>query len=166
MGIRADSVVRAHRFKLVLAAAILAISPALDSRSIAGAHPLHTSLAQVQVDTRNRTVSVSLRVFADDFGKAAARERLSLPAYAAKTFKIFDDSGTQVPMQACGEKHVGDLVWLCFSAKTPQPKSITLWSGVLFETYSDQINVVQTTVDGRKGSLLFIPGDKAKLLHS
>ena len=157
---------RARQFKPLIVTAILAISPALDSRSVASAHPLHTSLAQVQVDTRNRTVSVSLRVFADDFAKAAARARLSLPAYAAKTFKILDDSGTQVPMQACGEKHVGDLVWLCFSARTPEPGSITLWSGVLFETYNDQINVVQTTVDGKKGSLLFIPGDKAKLLHS
>ena len=156
---------RTHLFKFLAVTALLGLSPAIASRSVASAHPLHTSLAQVQVDTRSRTVSVSLRVFADDFAKAAARARLSLPAYAANTFKIFDDSGTQVPMQACGEKHVGDLIWLCFSAKTPEPKSITLWSGVLFETYNDQINVVQTTVDGKKSSLLFIPGDKAKFLH-
>jgi hypothetical protein len=158
--------VRSHRFRLLAALVFSVVAPAVDTRSVASAHPLHTSLAQVEVNTRNRTVSVSLRVFADDFTKAAARARLSLPAYVATTFKIFDDSGTQVPMQSCGEKHVGDLIWLCFVAKTPEPKSITLWSGVLFETFKDQINVVQTTIDGKKGNLLFIPGDKAKFLHT
>ena len=158
--------VSTRRFRLLATLVFSVVAPAVDTRSIASAHPLHTSLAQVEVDTRNRTISVSLRVFADDFSKAAARAGVSLPAYAARSFRIFDDSGTQVQMQACGEKLVGDLIWLCFKAKTPEPRSITLWSGVLFETFQDQINVVQTTVDGKKGSLLFIPGDKAKLLHA
>lgn len=154
------------RTRLMTAAAFLLLSPAVGTHAIASAHPLHTSLAEVVVDSRSGIVSVSLRVFADDFAKAAARARVPVAEYAARAFRIIDASGAPVRVQSCGERRVGDLMWLCLKARTQHPKSISLHSSVLFDTYKDQINVVQTTVDGKKSSLLFTPGEGAKRLHS
>ena len=152
---------------LVAALCLLIASPAL-------AHPLHTSLAQVSIDPASHTIAVSLRVFADDFTAASSewRSRNPKPAtasptspildYARAAFILRDEQGNQMILASCGARRVGDLMWLCFRGTGDVA---TVESRVLFDSYKDQINVVQSTVGGHTSNLLFTPGDKPKSLY-
>ena len=153
---------------IALSAAVLVMA----SRQVAEAHPLHTSLAELSLDPRSGVVSLSLRVFVDDF-TAASNEwsrrskgpggNAALAGYSLATFLINDASGHRIPMTPCGGRRVGDLMWLCFHGRmTSQLTGATVSSNILFEKYRDQINIVQATYDGRKTSLLFTPGDGPK----
>ena len=157
-----------------LVACLLVAPPA-----VANAHPLHTSLAEIGYDPKTGSILVSLRVFVDDFTAASnayrqrlvsanprARSQSPLVSYALETFKISDDAGRQLPLESCGGKRVGDLMWLCFRARVASPpKSLRVSNRILFEMYKDQINVVQATLGPRKSSALFTPGDGSKQLR-
>ena len=134
-------------------------------------HPLHTSFAQVTFDRRARTVDVSLRVFVDDYTSAAeswargsaSRSASPLVGYAVASFALRESSGRKVALQSCGDKRVGDLMWLCLRGQaTATPHGATVISRILFERFEDQVNIVQTSYDGRKSNLLFTSDDREK----
>ncbi len=134
-------------------------------------HPLHTSFAQVSFDTRAKTVDVSLRVFVDDYTNAAnswargnaARSASPLAGYAAASFTLREPNGRPVHLKACGDKRVGDLMWLCLRGQiTGRPSGAMVISRILFEKFEDQVNIVQTSYDGRKSNLLFTSDDGEK----
>ena len=143
----------------------------------AEAHPLHTSFTELTHDIRGGALRISLRVFVDDFTKAAElharraakpgkRGGQTLVDYAIASMSLTDASGKPIAMAFCGAKRVGDLMWLCFSALDPsRGKGISIASRVLFDQFGDQINVVKATYAGRTSSLLFTSGDGPRLLR-
>ena len=131
-------------------------------------HPLHTSFAQVSFDTRTKTVDVSLRVFIDDYTSAAeawARTKGvrsdQNAAYATAAFTLRETTGKAIAFQSCGEKRVGDLMWICLKGKTSSKPS-TVISRIMFERFDDQVNIVQTSYDGHRSNLLFTSDDREK----
>lgn len=167
--------------KLALrSAAILAfaLSPAFGRSAIANAHPLHTSFAEITHDPRSGALVISLRVFVDDFTKAsnAHQQRLisrnprsarqsPLISYAIASFTVADEAGRPLVLESCGGKRAGELMWLCFKARVVSPpKSIRVSNRILFDTFKDQINVVQATLGQRKANALFTPGDGTRRL--
>jgi hypothetical protein len=166
VGDRAQSLVNvAFRRALLLAAASIAIAA-----RPASSHPLHTSLAELTYDARTKEIRISIRVFIDDLTKAsnayAKSKRIAsspVDAYARGMFVVADRSGRALSLLSCGSKPVGDLMWLCFRAPAPSgPSGFKIVHKILFDLYSDQINIVQSTYDGRKQSLLFVRGDGLK----
>ncbi|HVD59305.1 MAG TPA: DUF6702 family protein [Gemmatimonadaceae bacterium] len=156
-----------RRWLLPLSLAAGFITTSLD------AHPLHTSVAEITYDAAHRQLQISLRVFVDDLTKASdayARSRpttkeLRVDAYARSAFTITDRSGRQVMLQSCGGKLVSDLMWLCYRAAAPAGLSgFKVAHRILFDLYSDQINIVQANNNGKKQSLLFTHGDGLKRL--
>ena len=137
-----------------------------------GAHPIHTSLAELVYDPSAKEIRVSLRVYVDDLAKASARYSharsgdSAMIAYARAYFGVVDRSGKAVSLASCGEQLVGDLMWLCFRAPVRTgPSGFSIAHKVLFDLYSDQINLVQANYSGRKVSLLFTKGDGFKKLE-
>ena len=154
--------------RCIAIATMLTLIPA-----VARAHPLHTSLAQMTIDTRTGAVSVSLRVFVDDFTAAAnhwskdkrVESQTTAFAYARASFVIRESSGRIVPLRSCGEKRVGDLLYVCLAGRASSNASVSaVLSRVLTEKFADQVNIVQATYSGRRASLLFTPGDREKRL--
>ena len=150
---------------------MVGFAPLLKFALMVAAHPLHTSFAQVTFDTRARTVEVSLRVFVDDYTSAAeswargnvARSASPLAGYAVASFALHESNGRTIALQSCGDKRVGDLMWLCLRGQiTRSPSGASVISRILFERFEDQVNVVQTAYDGRKSNLLFTSDDKEK----
>ena len=140
-------------------------------RVLLAVHPLHTSLAQVSFDTHAKTVNISLRVFVDDFTRAASTwargnpARMSAPitGYATAAFTLREAGGKAVQLRSCGEKRVGDLMWVCLSGQTTKtPAGASVISRILFDQFEDQVNIVQTSYDGRKANLLFTSDDSEK----
>jgi hypothetical protein len=144
------------------------------------AHPLHTSLAEITYDQGAKEIRVSVRVFIDDFTKAAAAyagvraaaaRAAKVPAssespllmYARASFVIADHSGRTLSLASCGGKRVGDLMWICFHSSAPANLGgFRVANRILFDLYADQINIVQATIGDRKVSLLFTRGDGFK----
>jgi len=175
MGDRADPVVRLQG--LLLAALITTPVRGATSNMNAAPHPIHSSLAEVTHEASSRTVHVSLRVFVDDYTKASSeyarrlaarpgavrRTESPLVTYALAAFALSDKAGRRVPLKSCGGKRVGELMWLCFRAPAPRGLSgFQVQSLVLFDLYDDQINIVQASYGGKKTSMLFTRGDRAR----
>jgi hypothetical protein len=146
--------------------------------STARAHPLHTSFAELTYAEATGTVIASVRVFADDFlrhsGWSAAGGGSALPAgqpeqlaarYLARTFGVTDARGRIVPLAWCGWKRNGNLVTICLTGKlTGGLAGARVRNAVLMDLFSDQINVLQTTYNSSRHSVLFTPGETVKQL--
>jgi hypothetical protein len=50
------------------------------------------------------------------------------------------------------------------SAPAADPRGVRLTNAVLFDTFPDQINIVQASFDGRAHTVLFTHGDGPKAL--
>lgn len=141
------------------------------------AHPLHTTLTELSYTPANGVVQVSIRVFTDDFGEAVARRPQPRAAsgkappnpalaYLGASFGIVGRNGKRVPLQWCGEKKTGDVLWICLRGSAPAGlRGGSVTNTLMFDLFEDQINIVQATYDGRKQSLLFTRGDGAKRLR-
>lgn len=170
--------VKRLRIVCVALVATLLVSPGFIASESAVAHPLHTSLAELVVDQKTGAVQLSLRVFVDDFTKAAIafqqKQKSVRPAptalqsplvlYATAAFTLTDSRGRRVAFASCGGKRVGDLMWLCFRGQVVGGGPLRVLSQVLFDNFKDQINIVQVTVGNRKTNLLFTPGESAKTI--
>ena len=106
---------------------------------------------------------MSLRVFIDDFTAAAETQKKSAVDYARASLIIRTARGSTIPLESCGERRTGDLMWICLRGRA-DTKPATVFSRVLFEKFDDQVNVVQTFYDSRKSNLLFASGDREKRL--
>lgn len=136
------------------------------------AHPLHTSVAILNYQPASGKIDLSIRVFADDFERAAARRSATLAASRAKespllgyiraSFVVTDASGRTIPLEWCGWRRQRDLVWLCFRARNAARGGLLIADRIFHDLYDDQINVVQAKSDGRTTNLLFTKGDEAK----
>jgi len=129
-------------------------------------HPLHTTITELSFNAADRTVQVSVRVFADDFRvTAGAASDSAAFAYLRSGLTLSERDGRVLLLAWCGLRRQGDLVWLC--ARAPAPRGLAgvrVRARLLFDLYRDQINIVQARYDGRRTSLLFSSGDTAKAL--
>lgn len=137
------------------------------------AHPIHTTLTQVTHDAGARRVTLSIRVFADDFQAAlGAAGRGSgfgaaAHAYVRRTVVVRSPRGKALPLEWCGERREGEVIWLC--VRTPAGVSglegLRLHNRMFFERFPDQLNLVQAVVGGRRRTLVFTRGDGVKPLR-
>ena len=141
------------------------------------AHPLHTTLAELSYDPGARVLSVSLRVFADDFTAAVARRGGARTAgatppdsamfrYVVERFGVATVPGTRpVAWRWCGVRQAGDVFLICLrAAGVPALAGARVRSALLNEVYADQVNLVKASYGGRRQMLLFTPRDSAKPL--
>ncbi len=131
------------------------------------AHPLHTTLTQLEYRAAKQTVRVTVRAFADDFTAAAGGVAESMAArYLRSVVTLTGRDGRPLSLAWCGVRRTGDLLWLCLEAPAPSSglAGMLIEARQLFERYGDQINIVQASYAGREVSLLFVRGDRAKAL--
>ncbi len=143
----------------------------------ASAHPLHTSFAELAYDPATRVVNVSLRVFADDFSADVIRRTgvrggadgmppdAAVFRYVVARFSMLTARGQPLTFTWCGVRRVGVQLFICLRAAAPAPPpGARVRSAILSETFTDQVNIVQSSYGGRRQTLLFTPGDGPKLL--
>ncbi|HZI23281.1 MAG TPA: DUF6702 family protein [Gemmatimonadales bacterium] len=129
------------------------------------AHPLHTTLTEVE--QRDDAVQLTVRAFSDDLRAALTRDVTDSTAarYVRSTVTLADREGRMLPLTWCGLRRLDGVVWLCVRAAAPGGvQGLRLRVGLLFELYADQINIVRTSHDGRRGALLFTRGDPPRPL--
>jgi len=116
------------------------------------AHPLHTSFTEITRD-RGGTVSVSIRLFADDFGAAldslrSATRGSTVEAvaqqYLARSVAIIASDGKAVTLAWCGMRSEEGLIWLCARSAQPVPSgTLRVRNALMFDRFSDQISIVR-----------------------
>lgn len=168
---RSSRVVRCIATGVVGVCAVIA----LEART-AWSHPLHTTLTDVGFDPADGTMRLTIRAFADDFSAVVAKQAgkprppdYNVPAadiasYVASAVSVEDASGRRAPLVWGGLRRTGDLVWVTMRVPSVHAlRGVKLASTLLFETFDDQVNIVQTTYDGHRHSMLFTAGDGRKL---
>ena len=134
-------------------------------------HPLHTTLAELSI-AQDGGVQIVLRVFVDDFSAAVAGRATigSAPIatphdsatarYLGATMVLTDGSGRPVALVLTNMRRTDDLLWITLRA--PALRTVAgahLTNRVLFDRWDDQVNIVQTTIGGRRQTLLFTKRD-------
>jgi hypothetical protein len=107
--------------------------------SVAGAHPLHVTYADVAVAGGSATVT--LRVYTDDLLRASGGAA-NVDAYVRAHFALVDAAGRAVPLAPCGRAVHGDMTHLCLRGATPRAVA-RVADDLLVALYADQINVVR-----------------------
>lgn len=164
---------------LAVAALVAGAAPKPTPNDAPGAvmHPLHTSFAELAYDPAARAVTVSLRVFADDFSADVTRRTgvrggadgvppdAALFRYVAARFAVVTARGETLAFQWCGVRRAGVQLFVCLRAPAATPPSgARVRSAILSDVFTDQVNIVQSSVGGRRQTLLFTPGDGLKPL--
>ena len=136
----------------------------------AAAHPLHTTLTEITADPARRALHIVIRVFADDFARAAtASRRPGSGAPDAATYLrgafVLTEGRRALPLRSCGTRRSGELLWLCLEADAPASlASLQLRDALLWELFDDQVNIVRSMLGRTPRSMLYTRGDKAKAL--
>ena len=154
-------------FAVLLACAVLVSAPA------ARAHKFYTSLAQVEYNAGEKSVEVTLRVFADDLELAlkrrAGREvRLDrtkdagqlVLSYLRDTFEIKNRDGETKALKWVGMELRAGVAWLYVEAEMPEGLAGgRVRDHLLFELFREQVNTVSVRYPGARGDLVFTRGD-------
>ena len=119
-------------------------------------HPLHSSYTDVARDTRTGGLSLSIKLFADDFGVALdslgllpsargmAREAVA-QAYFERSVTVTKD-GQPVRLTWCGMRTADGLTWVCARTVDPLPKGkLRIRNVLMFDRFQDQISIVRWT---------------------
>jgi len=160
--------------RLIVAVLLAGQGPA----RVPAAHPLHTSLAEIEYQADRRVLEVSVRLFADDLcaaigglceGPAGMSRDSTLSSYARGSFAVEDDRGVPLRLRWLGAERSGGMVVVRLESDIPRGdyRGVRVLHAMLWERFSDEVNLVQVRHDRRVETLLFTRGNppKAVLLN-
>ncbi len=145
-----------------------------------GWHAFYVSIYQIQYAPGKKKLHITSRIFADDLNDALAKK------YHQKTFlgeqnQSQNDvglmaqylighlsvkvNGKSQPLQYIGHEFENNVVICYFTASsTTKPRTLEVQSTALFEMFSDQQNIIQGNVLGKKQNLLLTRDRKSGVL--
>ena len=155
--------------RLVVAVLLVGQGPA----RVPAAHPLHTSLAEIEYHADRGVLEVSVRLFADDLcaaiggsceGPEGVPRDSMLSSYARGSFAVEDGQGVPLRLRWLGAERTGGMVILQLESDIPRGgyRGVRVLHAMLWERFSDEVNLVQVRHDRRVDTLLFTRGDPPK----
>lgn len=142
----------------------LALSPANSLK-----HEFHTSIAEIEYNTKSRAFEVSLRVFIDDFEKglgniSGKKETLDntnkhdklIMDYINAHFYMLNRRGKKKAMSFIGKEFKVDAIWLYIEIPFRESlRKAKFNNSILMEHFNDQVNIINLKYKGKKESFLF-----------
>jgi len=128
-------------------------------------HDFHTSIAEIEYNSKSKVFEVSLRVFLDDFEKAIGTQMLEehsavydpvIMKYLKQKFYLINRRGKKKKMTLIGKEFKVNVMWLYI--EIPYRESLRkakLNNSILMEHFDDQVNIVNLKYRGKKESFLF-----------
>ncbi|TXC77140.1 DUF6702 family protein [Luteibaculum oceani] len=130
-------------------------------------HPFHVSVSLLDADFQNKRIKCTHKIFVDDLEKGLALAfnksikltkktitsedtQKHLESYLQSNFKIrFKD---EMLPQWVGCEIENDLIWVyvAYEAKEKWVETLEVKNNLLFNTYSDQLNIVHFEYSGEK----------------
>lgn len=146
----------------------------------ASAHTFHTSLTRMDYNADEKSVEITIQVFAHDLETALERKagkRLNLEktpeigkiilAYLSERFVLKNKNGETKNLQWVGKEQSADAVWLYVETEMPEGLSgAKLENTIFFDLHNDQVNLLTCRFEGEKRDLVFKPNAKAQELFS
>ncbi len=137
-------------------------------------HPVHVSVAEIEHDKNSKALEITVRIFLDDIEKYFQSKHNNnelditedtfeldhaLELYLGKNFEVAL-SGKQKSMAYLGHEIEGNVIFTYLEIKSVRKvKSIEVHNSLLFETFSDQTNLVHVDLGGDIQSLKLVPGE-------
>lgn len=144
---------------------LLPMLVAITATSQHDGHPLHTTLTTIEWRVETGALQVAVRVFTQDLQVAeTATGSGSACGYARSVLVLRDATGHTLAAQRCTADVQSDVTWIRLEVPLPTPAGVHLLNAFLFETFSDEVNVVQSNLLGRAHTVLFTSGDAPKAL--
>lgn len=115
------------------------------------AHPLHTSYTEIARDAKTGTVSISVKLFADDFGvtldslarATGVRLDVAAQAYFERSVSIVASDGKPVRLAWCGMQTADGFTRLCARSAEPVSGKLGFRNALMFDRFPDQISIVR-----------------------
>ena len=144
--------------------------------SLAAAHTFHTSLTRMDYNAEEKTLEITIQVFAHDLETAIEKrvgKRVNLEKspdatkfildYLNDGFTLKNRNGEMQKLAWVGKEQSADSIWLYVEAKSPEGlENASLENRLFFELHKDQVNLVTCRIAGNKQDFAFKPGDGAK----
>jgi hypothetical protein len=133
-------------------------------------HPVHVSVTNVELNSIEKTITYSVRVYSEDVEYAIIHrydreislkeinheEKLWISNYFSEALKIkLDDIAVESDLKDV--KHDDDLIWFFFEGHWPKKKfkDVTVENKILLDLYFDQTNLLILTIDGNEKGFTF-----------
>lgn len=144
-----------------------------------GSHPLHVSVTEIEMDTKDKRLEIMMRVFIDDF-ETSIRQKSNQPeleilplskdekdkiisSYLTEHFQIWLDSKIQKTNYLGHEIESEAFIFYIEVSNVKKWKSIQVKNDIIIHVYSDQSNLVHVTAQETVKSLRLTkdnPADK------
>jgi len=129
------------------------------------AHPLHTTLTTITWRAETGTLQVAVRVFSQDLRAVVTNAPPnSACGYARRALVLRDASGRLLEVLRCAAQEDADVTWIRLEARLTAPAGLRVANVFLFESFADEVNVVQADLPGRSRTVLFTKGDAPKTI--
>ena len=136
-------------------------------------HPIHTTITEIRI--ARGTARITIRVFADDFGRAVhglpadadAPSRVDeAQAFAYVRSRLTLEAGRRgLALRWCGQRRLEDAYLLCVTAEgVTGLRAVRVANRMHTELYADQVNLVHATAGRERAGVLFLRGDGLKPL--
>lgn len=148
-------------------------------------HKFHVSVTQIEYNQKEQSAEITIRVFADDLETALSQhakrpikidpatankdKRLgeTVIAYLRENFQLKTAAGRPVKLGWVGLEWQTDMFWLYVEGKLASGLEGTqLRNKVFQELFEDQVNIVNSKIDGKQIGLMFDPKDDFKLISA
>lgn len=138
------------------------------------AHDFHTSITDARYNPKTKQYELAIRVFADDLEEALSRQAKSvvrldrsprvnglIAAYVQAHVSIAATKGAPAKQKFLGLQEEADAVWLYVEIPASQAPAGQVWveNTLLTELFTDQMNILNLEVAGKKKSVLTKTGD-------
>ena len=161
-----------------LSTAALALMSGVPGAGMRGAHPLYISVTEIDHNAKDQILEVSVKIFTNDLEAvlekmSGTRVDLSSPADKTAAGKLIDVyvekhlrlkvDGKPVLLHFVGSENENDGTWSYFQVNgIPAVKRIDAVNDLLYDAFSQQINILHVTVGGvRKSTRLDCPAAAA-----
>jgi hypothetical protein len=165
------------RFALSIFAIVMLLVASAGPRAAASrVHTFHTSLMQAEFNEKEKTLEISIQVFAHDLetvltkraGKRVQLDRSPVApvlvlAYLSEAVNIRNREGQPKSFIWVGMEPQADAVWLYLESKMPEGvDGAQIRNRIFFDLLDDQVNLVHLKYEGKKADLVFKPGEDFK----
>lgn len=146
-------------------------------------HKFHVSVTQIEYNPKGQSAEITIRVFADDLENALSQYSKrsvkldpatankdkqvgeTVLAYLRGAFELKGKTGRPVKLNWVGMEWQADMFWLYVEGKLPNGlEGAQLRNKVLQELFEDQVNIVNSKIDGKQIGLMFDAKDDFKLI--
>lgn len=120
------------------------------------AHPYYVSVTELEWNSKEKSIEISLKVFTDDFEEAlgkqgvkgdlirgdAAQNRARIESYIQKHLSV-RVNGKSIPLKILGYENNQEATWSYFQGSCPEPPvKFEITNDCLYEIKDQQVNII------------------------